>query len=243
MENTYKAANLIKDVDVKARTVVAYASAFGNIDSDDDIIQEGSYQKTIQENGPGGKNRVWHLFNHWLDHPIGKPFELKEDSTGLLFASKLPDTTKANDLLKLYESGFLTEHSVWIRIIKAINQTVDAREIRVIQEVALMEVSSVLWGANEQARTVEVKSIAELNNRIEAGAQLMRSGTMSDDMFLRIEATLAEMQKTMALLQQPPQPEPKPDQQETILEDQIDYLTKNLKLLKNGSTGKTGAGD
>lgn len=112
MENTYKAANLIKDVDVKGRTVVAYASVFGNIDSDDDIIQQGSYQKTIQENGPAGKNRVWHLFNHWLDHPIGKPYDLKEDNTGLLFASKLPDTTKANDLLKLYESGFLTEHSV-----------------------------------------------------------------------------------------------------------------------------------
>lgn len=245
MENTYKAANIIKDIDVKGRTVVAYASIFGNIDSDDDIIQEGAYQKTIQENGPANKNRVWHLFNHWIDHPIAKPYDLKEDSTGLLFASKLPDTTKANDLLKLYESGFLTEHSVWIRIIKAVNQTLDSREIRLIQEVALMEVSSVLWGANEQARTVEVKSIADLSNRIEAGSQMMRNGTLSDDMFLRLEATLAEMKNFMALhTPQPPQAEPKPEQHETTLEDQIAIFTKNLKLLNNhGSTGKISGSD
>ena len=74
MELFKAVANSIKDIDAKQRTIVAYASIFGNIDSDDDIIQSGAYTKTIQENGPKGKNRVWHLFNHDTEYPVTKPF-------------------------------------------------------------------------------------------------------------------------------------------------------------------------
>jgi HK97 family phage prohead protease len=186
-------SNSIKDIDAKGRTIVAYASIFGNIDSDDDIIQNGAYTKTIRENGPTVKNRVWHLFNHDTEYPITKPYEIAEDMKGVLFSSKFPDTTFANDLLKLYEAGHLTEHSVWIRIMKSLDEVRQGKTIRLISEVALMEVSSVLWGANEQAQTVAVKSIAELNNRIETGSRIMRNGTLSDEGFKRLENELIEL--------------------------------------------------
>jgi len=198
-------SNSIKDIDAKGRTIVAYASIFGNIDSDDDIIQNGAYTKTIRENGPTGKNRVWHLFNHDTEYPITKPYEIAEDMKGLLFSSKFPDTTFANDLLKLYEAGHLTEHSVWIRIMKATDEARQGKTIRLISEVALMEVSSVLWGANEMAQTVAVKSIADLNNRIETGSRIMRNGTLSDEGFKRLEAELIEIKNTLALITEPPQ--------------------------------------
>lgn len=227
----------IKDIDSKNRTIVAYASVFGNIDSDEDIIQKGAYLKTIAENGPSGKNRVWHLFNHWQDWPIAKPHELSEDSKGLVFASKMPNTDKANDLLKLYEAGFLTEHSVWIRIIKAINETQNGTDIRVIQEVALMEVSSVLWGANEQAQTIGIKSIKELNERIEAGDRVLRNGTLTDEGFKRLEQ---ELQDIKALLtKQPPVADLKPvDNGSTTLEALIEFKNNLKTLNQNGRIEK-----
>ena len=206
MELFKAVSNSIKDIDAKQRTIVAYASIFGNIDSDDDIIQSGAYTKTIQENGPKGKNRVWHLMNHDTYLPITKPFDLMEDGKGLMFYSKFPETTLGNDTLKLYEAGHLTEHSVWIRIVKAMDQVIDTKNIRLISEVMLMEVSSVLWGANEMAQTVAVKSISELNRRIESGNNIMRNGTLSDEGFKRLETELTEIKNTLALLKQPPTP-------------------------------------
>jgi HK97 family phage prohead protease len=229
-------ANSIKDIDTKQRTIVAYASIFGNIDSDDDIIQSGAYAKTIMENGPKGKNRVWHLFNHDWDYPVSKPFEITEDAKGLLFSSKLPDTTFANDLLKLYEAGHLTEHSVWIRIIKANDQVVNEKTIRLISEVALMEVSSVLWGANEQAQTVAVKSIAELNRRIETGNNLMRNGTLTDESFKRLESELSEIKTKLALLTEPPQQQEKPEATNAATLEAIKRI--NYKLLKLNQSGR-----
>lgn len=210
MELFKAVANSIKDIDAKQRTIVAYASIFGNIDSDDDIIQSGAYTKTIQENGPKGKNRVWHLFNHDTEYPVTKPFNLVEDGKGLMFYSKFPETTLGNDLLKLYEAGHLTEHSVWIRIVKAMDQVIESKTIRLINEVMLMEVSSVLWGANEMAQTVAVKSISELNRRIESGNNIMRNGTLSDEGFKRLETELSEIKNKLALLTQPPATESTP---------------------------------
>lgn len=241
-------SNTVKDVDMKTRTVVAHASVFGNIDSDDDIIQPGSYLKTISENGPSGKNRIWHLFNHWLEYPLSKPHILKEDNVGLYFESRMPDTDKANDILKLYEAGFMTEHSVWIRIIKAVNETRESRDIRVIQEVALMEVSSVLWGANEQAQTLGLKSINELNRRIEAGNDLFRNGTLTDETFKRLEADLTEIKQKLALLTEPPATQEKPEDTTSATLDAIDKFKNNLTILsKDGrrkqETGRPGKRD
>jgi HK97 family phage prohead protease len=244
MENqTYKSvSNTVKDVDVKNRTVLFHASVFGNIDSDDDIIQPGAYLKTIQENGPSAKNRVWHLFNHWLDWPLSKPKLLKEDSIGLYCETTMPDTDKANDILKLYEAGYLTEHSVWIQIIKAVNQTAESREIRLIQEVKLMEVSSVLWGANEAAQTIGIKSLAELNRRIENGDAILRNGTLTDEMFKRLEIDLTDIKAKLALLTEPPQTIQKPvDSNSTTLEAINRF--KNLKILnQNGREFENGVG-
>jgi len=236
MENqTYKSvSNTVKDVDMKNRTVVFHASIFGNIDSDDDIIQPGSYLKTIQENGPAAKNRVWHLFNHWLDWPIAKPKVLKEDEIGLYAETFMPDTDKANDLLKLYDAGYMTEHSVWIQIIKSVNQTTEGRDIRLIQEVRLMEVSSVLWGANEQAQTIGIKSLAELNRRVELGDSILRNGSLTDEMFKRLESDLTEIKTKLALLSEPPQQQQKPDDNRSATLEAINQLTKLKILNQNG---------
>ena len=61
MEFIYKSALIdeqILDFDEKNNIVKGYGSYFDNLDSDNDIIRRGAYQKTIQENG----NRVEYLY-------------------------------------------------------------------------------------------------------------------------------------------------------------------------------------
>lgn len=245
MENLFfgkSVSNTVKDIDMGSRTVIAHASIFGNIDSDDDIIQRGAYLKTIQENGPNGKNRVWHLFNHETEYPLSKPKVLREDEKGLYFESTMPDTEMANDILKLYEAGYLTEHSVWIRIIKAQEQVIESRQVRVISEVALMEVSSVLWGANEMAQTIGLKSIDDLNRRIHAGNYLMRNGTITDESFKRLESELAAIKTILQALE--PQAASQQTKPGVTTLEQIESFKSKLKFLnQNGRPGKIGLTD
>ncbi|NLY14434.1 MAG: hypothetical protein GXZ10_12565 [Gammaproteobacteria bacterium] len=136
-------------------------------------------------------------------------------------------------MLKLYEAGFLTEHSVWIRIIKAVNEAKNGNDIRVIQEVALMEVSSVLWGANEAAQTIGIKSIKELNERIEAGDHMMRTGTLTDEGFKRLEQELKDIKALLS--KQPPVAEIKPeDNSSSTLEALIEFKNNLKTLNKDG---------
>jgi len=196
MEIKYKSiTKAVTDVDVKGRIVVGYFSIFGNIDSDNDIIQRGAYTKTLAENGPNGKNKIWHLIDHYfaLTHAIAKPKVLIEDDRGLRFETGFPGTLLANDILKLYESGHITDHSVGFQTINAFEQTINEVEVNTITEIRLYEGSSVLLGANQEANFEGIKSISELNKRIESGEAIMRNGTLSDAGFLMLQDEIKEL--------------------------------------------------
>jgi HK97 family phage prohead protease len=55
--------------------VKGYGSIFGNVDSDNDIIEKGAYARTIKNNG----SRVKYLYQHDITKPIGRMKELFED--------------------------------------------------------------------------------------------------------------------------------------------------------------------
>ncbi len=186
----------VKDVDRKGRTVTGYFSTWGYLptgqpmpDSDGDVMDKGAFSKTLQMNGPESGNRIWHLFNHDTGKPIGKPTTLKEDATGLYFETKFPDTVLANDILKLYESGSITEHSIGFNIIQSRNES----NYQLIQEVRLWEGSSVLWGANENTPVTGLKA-EEFTIKTNLLNELMRNGTLSDETFEMIEKLLKDIQ-------------------------------------------------
>lgn len=175
-------ALMIKDIDAKTGTVTGYFSAFGNVDSDGDMIMPGSFTKTIKENGPEAKGRIAHLWQHSSTQPIGKIVALKEDSYGLYFESKLAETTLGKDTLKLYEAGIINEHSIGFNTIQK-NQKDAYIELT---ELKLWEGSSVTWGANEMARTTGIKSFTK-EKIAEQKATLYKAlyaGTFTDDTFL-----------------------------------------------------------
>lgn len=215
-----KSGGQVKDVDIKGRTVTGYFSTWGYgpagepvPDSDGEIIELGAFSKTLSQNGPTGANRIWHLFNHNASMPIGKPSVLIEDNKGLYFETTFPDTALANDTLKLYEAGAITEHSIGFNVIQSRNEN----DYKLLQEVRLWEGSSVLWGANADTPFLGVKS-----EQLAVLDALMRNGTMTDETFIMLEKLLNDYKQQRGEPAQEPQPEP----------DKIDLVKKFYSQIK-----------
>ena len=73
----------VESSDDKQRTVKGYASVFSNLDSDNDTIHKGSFNRTIKSWGPDGKDRIKLVAQHDINRPIARITELKEDDNGL----------------------------------------------------------------------------------------------------------------------------------------------------------------
>ena len=184
------------DMDDQSRVITVYYSAFGNVDSDGDVITPGAFTKTLMENGPQNKNRVWHLFNHSTDKPIAKPFEMMEDDFGLKARVKMPNTTLGNDTYELYKEGHITEHSIGFQTMK--NQAKSG--YNEITEIRLFEGSSVLWGANSNTPTVDVKSNfkSEVIDEIGKTIKSLRNGKFTDETFELLELKLKQLQQFLS---------------------------------------------
>jgi len=156
----------VKGLDIKNRIVEGYFAAFDKADSDNDVFVKGAFAKSISERGPKGSKRIKHLFNHW--DTVGVLQELYEDDFGLHYVSVIGNHRLGEDVLKMYEDGIITEHSVGF-------QTIDDKieitnGIRYLKEVKLWEGSSLdKWGANEWTPVVKSEADRMEQLRIIAG--------------------------------------------------------------------------
>lgn len=186
----YKSTQLgsIVDADDKAGIVKGYASVFGNVDSDGDIILNGAYKKTIQEN----RSRIKYLYQHDLSKPLGKMIHLEEDQKGLVFEAEVPKTQLGKDVIELMKAGVITENSVGIMpILKEMRNG-----YREIAEVKLYEVSAVTLAANDQAMILDAKGNIDLEavtKRYDRIAQLIRKGEISDELGYQLEAEIQKL--------------------------------------------------
>ena len=212
------------DTDDK-RMVKGYASVFGNIDSDGDMLMQGAYAKTIKENG----HRVKYLYQHDMSKPIGKMVNMYEDVKGLVFEAEIAPTTLGKDVIELMKAGVITENSVGILPIqKGYND-----DIREITEVKLYEVSAVTLAANDQAKITDVKSQdaqEQVYKRYDALCKLIRKGDISDEMGYAIES---EIQKLKSLfIDSFNLPVEKTTEPKEVKNDEVEilsYLLNNLK--------------
>lgn len=161
-----RVAFTVKEIDVAAGTFSGHASIF-NIPDDGhppDIMMPGAFAKTIKEWGPTGAKRIKILALHrndWL--PIGAPTILSEDQLGLFFAGKISDTSLGRDVLTLLRDGVLTEMSIGFDIIK--DEHDRERNIRLLHEVRLWEISPVTWAMHPLATIADVKAIRTMADR------------------------------------------------------------------------------
>lgn len=134
-----------------------YASVFGNVDSDGDIILAGAFKNTLQTQ----TRKVAMFFNHraW-ELPVGKWDALQEDTKGLFVRGQLtPGHSGASDLKAAMQHGTVEGMSVGFSVTKD-DYSLAANGGRIFKNITeLREISVCTFPANEQAGISAMKSI------------------------------------------------------------------------------------
>lgn len=195
-----KGIESIADVDIKSRTVSGYFSRFGNVDLDGDMLMPGAFTKSIKERGSEGANLIVHLADHKMDtnNLLGKP-QLKEVQDGGMFTTNISETTKGNDILKLYRDGVINQHSFGFKTVK--NQQKSG--YNEIQEVFLFEVSTVVLGANSSTPFTGFKGEFKPTEIIDTYKLLTKcyyDGDYSDDIFPILKAQIKQIENDIVNL-------------------------------------------
>lgn len=198
----------LKDIDEKTGMVTGYASVYGNVDSDNDMIVPGACLKTIQERGPeSARCRIKHLWQHNSWEPIGIPVVLRDEEKGLYFETKFGTDSFSQDKLRQHIDGIITELSIGFNTIKSENITDENEnfQYRKLTEIKLWEYSSVTWGANSlteivSAKGQDVDQLAELNKRIETLGKALKNGKYTDETCEQFEAEINKIQSIIKSL-------------------------------------------
>jgi HK97 family phage prohead protease len=186
----------VMDVDSAQRRVKTVWARCGNVDLDNDVIVPEAFTKTIRERGPMGKNLIWSLVDHCaeMDSVIGKPEQLYIENDMLIAITPIVDTEMGEDVIKMYDAGLINQHSIGF---STINSSVDKKGIRTITELKLYEGSAVLWAANPETPTLDVKSEDRknnLNDRLEKLLKAFKSGRFTDETFALMEIEIKRIQ-------------------------------------------------
>ena len=194
----------IKGLDIKNRIVEGYFSSFNTVDSDNEIIVKGAFSKSIAENGPRGKGRIKHLFNHF--DTVGVLQELEEDDFGLRYVSKIGTHRLGEDVLKMIDEGLITEHSIGYRVIQS--ERDNGKGITTLKEVQLWEGSSLdKWGSNENTPILKtaggdrevIHKVVEMANSIQL--LLTKRTNFTDDTYSELVIKLATLQRILKSLE------------------------------------------
>jgi HK97 family phage prohead protease len=159
--------------------IEGYAAKFGNVDSYNDIIQQGAFALFLTSEDA---KRVRLCYQHDFDNVIGVIESMFEDEQGLRFRAKISNTTLGKDVATLLEDGAINEFSIGYKTVKSSMD--EQQNIRTLQEVYLYEISPVTRAANEKA-TLQASERKEENNNIKKDSE------MEEDL-KKLQAELAE---------------------------------------------------
>ena len=181
-----------KDIDTEKRSVAGYFAMFDNIDLDNDLIERGSFTKTIRERGPEGKQLIKYLLDHDRTKSIGKITRLEEDSKGLYFEAKIGTHSLGNDFIEMLKSELINQASIGFRTIK--EQYDGQMKANRIKEVMLYEGSSVTFlGANPEAGNTWFKSYDEAMDYLGGLEKFVRNSNATDETLEKLENQLKSL--------------------------------------------------
>lgn len=242
----------ILDVDDASRRVKVAINKVGVKDHDEDVISKSAFNKTLKEQGPAGKGLIWHLTDHnpSLKSAIARFKEMYVDNDFLVGVSDIPNTTWGNDVLELYKTGNINQHSIGFKTIKSDKQKDNVLgDYNLISEVMLFEGSAVLWGANENTPTFSVgKSLtkeetadlfAKTVDEINRISKLFKTGHVSDECFelldIKLQQLTTKLQQLFIDNQKATEPEVTTQPEKT--DELLSVLKQYHNNLKNGTSG------
>lgn len=134
-----------------------YASVFGVVDSDGDVIVKGAFEESIQAFKEKGK-RPKLLWMHNPSIIVGSIIDIFEDDKGLYMKGRLIlEVEKGREAYALMKAGELDAMSVGFNVANRAEASGEGGIV--ISKADLWEVSIVTWGANPDAIISSVKSI------------------------------------------------------------------------------------
>jgi len=136
-------------------TFSGYASVFGMVDHQNEMVMSGAFRRTLAKWRMKGQMPAM-LWMHDPAQPIGIWMNINEDRNGLLVQGRLAlRTQKGMEAYELLRMGALTGLSIGYR---AAGSRIDGkRKTRILTDIELFEISLVTFPANEAARVSEVK--------------------------------------------------------------------------------------
>lgn len=182
-----------KDIDVNKGIVTGYFAAFNSVDSDNDVIEKGSFLKTIQERGPEGKQLIKWLLDHDKYKAIGKVEVLKEDNYGLYYEGKVGRHTLGKDFMFMVEDGIINQHSFGYKTIKENYDNLS--KTNRIKELMMYEGSSIQFlGANPNTPITGVKSLEDALEMCEKLKRFISTSEASDTTLIQLDTKLKSLQ-------------------------------------------------
>ena len=125
-----------------------YASIFNSPDLAQDVIMPGAFAHSLHRRGT---KRVRMLYQHEAAQPIGVWHRLQEDGQGLLVEGRLLlEVERAHDVWKLMAVGAIDGLSIGFRTIRS--SAARMRDVRIVHEIDLVEISIVTFPMHPQAR-------------------------------------------------------------------------------------------
>lgn len=151
------------DVQLKIKSVSetgefeGYASVFGEKDSHSDVVIKGAFIKSLARWMEKGLMPAM-LWQHKMDEPIGIYTEIREDENGLYVKGRLlidadPLAKRAHAHLK---AGSITGLSIGYTLVDW--EWSKEKEVWILKEIDLWEVSLVTFPSGDSARVTDVKA-------------------------------------------------------------------------------------
>lgn len=137
------------------RSIEGYASTYGNVDRQGEIVVPGAFTETIAERYP--KNLIKLFFDHW--EPVGKMSDLpRDDSTGLYIFGQVGTTAACKNAYQLAADGIANHLSIGYTTVESSDAVVGGETVTELKKLSLWEVSIVVFPANDLATISAVKS-------------------------------------------------------------------------------------
>ena len=182
----------IEDIDEKG-IVKIRVSAFGNIDSYGDIMDEKAFNQTISVFNSGKRTRIKHLQDHDWGKLVGLPIEITKSPSGLDIVSKMNiEKQFVKDIYSDYkfmaDNGDTLEHSIGYVTVK--EQKSEEKKANILKEVDLKEYSSLNFlGANGETPLLDIK-------------QMLEKGGYSDERCKQLELKIKELEEQLKSFEQ-----------------------------------------
>lgn len=206
--------------------IEGYASAFGNVDSYNEVVEPGAYAKSVNERVPGLPLMVSHLAHGGdANDVIGEVTEAKEDGRGLWVHAELDDSELAQKTREQVIEGTIGKMSVGYEMILWEVDRRESADLVRLKELKLMDVIVTMAPVNEEAVITAAKEVADAVRR-----QQHLEVSQIREMVDKLRGAAKELESLA--VKEEPEDTAEEDSKAAVTHCNIDTRRKRLNLLK-----------